>query len=247
MTLEEALEIADKAVLEIADKAVYDRGKKRKHLTDTQRKIFKESWEGKTYQEIAEICQNSFSHIDNEGAALWQLLSEALGEKVTKKNFQGAIERYKQSRCSTVNPSPTLLPLAFPIQSSSGEDEIKENNQKERRDVIGHMQTSITLDGNGCLKGTTRTWTNREIQGFHGSVTVRIVDKNNHILWESKSVEYGVNGILLAKGARLVRLPEEMASESDRTEEWKSPEPVPLEVLNQMSNCEIIHRHSPRR
>ncbi|MBD2419560.1 hypothetical protein H6G54_18000 [Anabaena cylindrica FACHB-243] len=35
-------------------------------------------------------------HIKNEGAKLWRILSEALGEKVTKTNFQAALERRTQ-------------------------------------------------------------------------------------------------------------------------------------------------------
>ncbi|MEA5496516.1 NACHT domain-containing protein [Limnoraphis robusta Tam1] len=95
MNVEEALEIADKAIFD----------KTGKHLTDVQRSIFVGSLKDQEYKVIAQTCYREEQHVKNEGAKLWKLLSKALEEKVSKKNFQAAIERKKESN-STPTPSP---------------------------------------------------------------------------------------------------------------------------------------------
>lgn len=84
MTPEEAIHIADKALLEKTDK----------YLTDIQRMILRESLDSKGYEEMQGY---SPQHIKNEGRELWKLLSQALGEKVSKTNFKGALERHFQA------------------------------------------------------------------------------------------------------------------------------------------------------
>lgn len=86
MNVEEALAIADEAVSK----------KTGNSLTDLQRSIFREAWKGDTYETIADILNNCPQHIKNEGAKLWKLLSDALGEKVSKTNFKAALERQTQ-------------------------------------------------------------------------------------------------------------------------------------------------------
>jgi hypothetical protein len=85
MNLEEALELADKSIFE----------KKGKHLNDLERGVFIGSWKGQTYAKIAdEIYPFNSDYVEKDvGYNLWQKLSDALGEKVTKKNFRGALER----------------------------------------------------------------------------------------------------------------------------------------------------------
>ena len=93
MNVEEALKIADQAIFERTGK----------HLTDVQQSIFEGSWNKQTYDEIAKTISYTGQHFKNEGAEFWKLLSEALGEKVTKSNFKAAIERRGQQ------PKPELV------------------------------------------------------------------------------------------------------------------------------------------
>jgi len=78
-----------KTALELADELIY--AKTGKYLNDLERKVFIGSWQNLTYRKIdwdrAEYLEKYV------GFHLWHKLSTALGEKVTKKNFRGALER----------------------------------------------------------------------------------------------------------------------------------------------------------
>ncbi|NER50635.1 MAG: TIR domain-containing protein [Symploca sp. SIO1A3] len=78
-----------KAALEWADELIH--AKTGKYLSDLERKVFVGSWQNLTYRKIdldrAEYLEKYV------GFHLWNKLSTALGEKVTKKNFRGALER----------------------------------------------------------------------------------------------------------------------------------------------------------
>jgi WD40 repeat protein len=90
MDVEAALEFADTLVFAQTDK----------HLSDLQRAVFRASWskEHQSYDEIAEAYGYSASYIKQDtGPKLWKLLSNVLGEKVSKTNFKAALERCWQS------------------------------------------------------------------------------------------------------------------------------------------------------
>jgi hypothetical protein len=79
--------------LDFADKLIYF--KIGKHLNDLEREVFIGSWHGHTYEKMYPINPE---YVEKDvGYKLWKKLSNALGEKVTKKNFRGALERaFKQ-------------------------------------------------------------------------------------------------------------------------------------------------------
>jgi tetratricopeptide (TPR) repeat protein len=83
MNVEEALTIAERLVLE----GTGDR------LTHLQSTILELAWQGQKYGTIAESFGYTEGHIKDVGAQLWKLLSELLGEKVTKSNFQTIMKR----------------------------------------------------------------------------------------------------------------------------------------------------------
>jgi hypothetical protein len=65
-----------------------------KSLSNVQELIFRYTWEGKTYLEIAEIAGYDSAYIRDVGYKLWQVLSKAFGERVTKNNLQVVLRRY---------------------------------------------------------------------------------------------------------------------------------------------------------
>ena len=84
MNLEEAIEVADAAIYQIAQR----------HLSDAEVLILRGAWSGKTYDEIAENSRYEGNYLKGDvGQKFWKLLSTALSEKVSKKNFQAALER----------------------------------------------------------------------------------------------------------------------------------------------------------
>ena len=75
MTIEDAIAIVDVAL-------------QNKRLSNIQEQVFRQTWEGKTYAEIAETCGYDSSYIRDVGYRLWKILSDGLGERVTKHNLQ---------------------------------------------------------------------------------------------------------------------------------------------------------------
>jgi hypothetical protein len=81
MTVEEALNIVDSVL-------------QGKSFSTVQELIFRYTWEGKTYLEIADIAGYDSAYIRDVGYKLWQMLSKAFGERVTKNNLQVVIRRH---------------------------------------------------------------------------------------------------------------------------------------------------------
>jgi len=80
MDIEEALLVIDIALEKI-------------FLSNIQELVLRQSWEGKTYPEIAESYGYEANYIKNVGYKLWSLLSQVLAEEVTKSNFRSVIRR----------------------------------------------------------------------------------------------------------------------------------------------------------
>jgi tetrahydromethanopterin S-methyltransferase subunit G len=80
-----------KEVLKLADELVW--AQTNKHLNDLQEKILRGTWEDKDYQEIAQAVNLSEARVREVGSELWQILSQRLGEKVSKSNLRSAMER----------------------------------------------------------------------------------------------------------------------------------------------------------
>jgi WD40 repeat protein len=86
MDTNEASKIADAAVFATA----------RRHLKDIEKLIIRGAMRGQKYEEIAESYSYTAEYLKQDvGPKLWKLLSQALGEKVSKTNFQSALERYR--------------------------------------------------------------------------------------------------------------------------------------------------------
>lgn len=95
MLPEEAIQVADELLFAHAGNP----------LTDIQRMILRESLADKGYESMKGYAPQ---HIKNEGKKLWDLLSEALGEKVSKTNFKGALEkRLKSGGMVPKSPQPS--------------------------------------------------------------------------------------------------------------------------------------------
>ncbi|NER37287.1 MAG: hypothetical protein F6J93_25525 [Oscillatoria sp. SIO1A7] len=84
INFEEALQVADEAVL----------ASKGRHLTDVEMTILQGSWQNQTYQQMSDSGDYAANYLQRTvGPKLWRLLSEALGEDVSKTNFRMALQR----------------------------------------------------------------------------------------------------------------------------------------------------------
>lgn len=71
-----------------------------KRLNDVQRAVFRGSWLGKSYKEIRrDVPGVKVDYIMKDvGPGLWNLLSEVIGEEITKKNLKGPVERSQSQK-----------------------------------------------------------------------------------------------------------------------------------------------------
>ncbi|WP_226572933.1 NB-ARC domain-containing protein [Microseira wollei] len=87
-----------KEVLKMADHIVF--AKTGQHLDDLQEAILRGTMQGEKYTKIAEESHCNESYVRDVGSKLWRILSEELGEEVSKSNFRSAMERWQVSNVS---------------------------------------------------------------------------------------------------------------------------------------------------
>lgn len=90
MNLEEILRMADEIVFE----------KTGQHLNDLQAAVLEGTLQRETYKRIAKDFDCSESRVREIGSELWRILSEELGEKISKSNIRSAIQRLQVSNVS---------------------------------------------------------------------------------------------------------------------------------------------------
>jgi WD40 repeat protein len=90
-----------------------------RHLSDLETAILKGACEGQTYEQIAAASGYSVSYIRRDaGAKLWRVLSQALGETVSKTNFRSALERqarWESARQTETADSESSLTAVVPV------------------------------------------------------------------------------------------------------------------------------------
>ncbi|MBC6474270.1 MAG: tetratricopeptide repeat protein [Hormoscilla sp. GM102CHS1] len=98
------MDLKPEEYFQIADEAIF--ALEGQHLRDPEKFIIEGSVEGQTYEQIAEkhgYAESTFKR--DYGQKLWERLSEALGEKVSKKSFRAALERYGAQRTDSQSKS----------------------------------------------------------------------------------------------------------------------------------------------
>lgn len=105
MTVEEALDLIEAALN-------YER------LNKVQELVFRESWEGRSYKEIAGNSEYHYDYIKDVGAKLWKELSEVFGEEVKKNNLQSVLKRHK--RQTQINSQNHLIEVNLNGANLSG-------------------------------------------------------------------------------------------------------------------------------
>ncbi len=112
MTIEEALIVLDSLL-------------GRERLTHLQETVFCRAWEGQTYEQIATTEGYDADYVKLVGSQLWQLISELVGQRVTKNNFRVVLrQRMGSSEVSALSSTPNNLthPSSFiphPLSPSS--------------------------------------------------------------------------------------------------------------------------------
>jgi len=131
MNCEEALLVVDKAIFAKADR----------HLNDAEVTIFRGSWEGQTYDEMAEKSGYQANYLKGDaGHKFWKLLSEVLEEPVGKRNFRAAVERAR-SRFPLETGSNGRSPFGAVLESQEAKQE-KRIERIEEDSVILVLKSS---------------------------------------------------------------------------------------------------------
>ncbi len=125
MTIEEALGVLD-AVLQPT------------RLNDTQEAVFRQAWAGQTYEEIATELNFAVEYIRAVGAQLWQTLSKALDERVTKQNLRTALERWERQH--------TIVPSAPPLTQQDWGEAIDVSTFWGRTDELATLSQWVVND-----------------------------------------------------------------------------------------------------
>ncbi|NER82955.1 MAG: hypothetical protein F6K42_26040, partial [Leptolyngbya sp. SIO1D8] len=92
--------------------------------------VFRESWEGKGYAAIAEAAGYDADYVKIAAAQLWKALSQALGEKVTKKNFRSLLRQ--KFWISDLSPSNPSRPHSSTLQFRSEQAPLPFNSAQEK-------------------------------------------------------------------------------------------------------------------
>ncbi|MDC0832972.1 AAA-like domain-containing protein [Geitlerinema sp. CS-897] len=92
-------------------------------LTPIERFVFTQSWDGRTYNDIARVSGYDSVYVKQIGSQLWQDLSDGLSTKVTKKNLHivfGSFDSDSTSSFSVVTTSLEVDRLVVPVEMPSG-------------------------------------------------------------------------------------------------------------------------------
>jgi len=129
-------------VKKLADKAVYD--KTGKYLSDVEKIILKGAFDYKSYEEIAKEYNYSANTLSKDyGKKLWDKLSEAFGERVSKTNFREALKRkYEKQELLTIQNN---FPVNPPI--SKKETEVEKTIYIERLPIESICYKTILKPG----------------------------------------------------------------------------------------------------
>lgn len=91
MTADEALKILDSFL-------------QSEKLNNLEENIFRQSWQNKTYCEIAASSGYNDDYVREIGGKLWKILSQAFEAKINKKNFKAVLERkFRQYNSRTID------------------------------------------------------------------------------------------------------------------------------------------------
>lgn len=105
MMIEEAIEMIE---------VVLEQG----HLNKVQEAVVRQSWCGRSYQEIAKISGYDVGYVTDVGSKLWQALSRAVGKKITKNNLQRALQQQYMARCSAKKITSEYASESLQLQAS---------------------------------------------------------------------------------------------------------------------------------
>ncbi|MDJ0744627.1 MAG: AAA-like domain-containing protein [Xenococcaceae cyanobacterium MO_167.B27] len=119
--------------------------KQGKYLSDIEMIVLKGSWEGRTYEEMAQQAGYTADYLNKDvGNKLWKKLSEISGEKVSKKNLREPLKRAsKAQQQQTEATVPSMKEIPFP----EGSVPLDSTLYVERKDIESLCYAAIIKPG----------------------------------------------------------------------------------------------------
>ena len=135
--------------IEYADQLLYDQTGK--HLSDLQSYIIQQSWQGRTYGQVAALAGYSEGHVKDVASQLWRLLSTALGERITKGNLRSRfINQIKRTLKKASTANFLTQSHVTTVQGFTGREDALATLHS-----LGQQQPIIVIQGEGGLGKTT--------------------------------------------------------------------------------------------
>ena len=206
-------------VLQLIDERLIERDKK--PLNTIQKAIFEGSWQGQSYQEIGNEYHRSETHIREEGAKLWKLLSEVLEKDIKKSTSRSVLERVyikslKNSNIYSINGNNNNL---CPTENTrlSNENDLNSNNNSQFESIYHDLtlapqiidfydrENELATVSNWVFKQNTRLIAVLGLWGIGKTTLVkRFIDLNLEqfevVIWKSlkfpKSLDLWLNDLL---------------------------------------------------
>lgn len=100
-------------------------------LTDVQELVFRQTWEGRTYAQMAANSSYDAEYLKFVGFELWHLLSKKFGEKVSKSNLHTVFRQKAQE----------ILKLAAPLDTTH----VNISSQQSIHNLKSNTQNHIDL------------------------------------------------------------------------------------------------------
>ncbi|TRU45156.1 MAG: NACHT domain-containing protein [Microcystis aeruginosa Ma_QC_Ch_20071001_S25] len=206
-------------VLQLIDERLIERDKK--PLNTIQKAIFEGSWQGQSYQEIGNEYHRSETHIREEGAKLWKLLSDAFGEEIRKSTSRSVLERVyikllKNSNIYSINGNNNNLCTTENTRLSN-ENDLNSNNNSQSESIYHDLtlapqiidfynrEKELATISNWVFKQNTRLIAVLGLWGIGKTTLVkRFIDLNLEqfevVIWKSlkfpKSLDLWLNDLL---------------------------------------------------
>ena len=206
-------------VLQLIDERLIERDKK--PLNTIQKAIFEGSWQGQSYQEIGNEYHRSETHIREEGAKLWKLLSEVLEKDIKKSTSRSVLERVyikslKNSNIYSINGNNNNL---CPTENTRlyNENDLNSNNNSQYSQTYHDLtfapqiidfydrENELATISNWVFKQNTRLIAVLGLGGIGKTTLVkRFIDLNLEqfevVIWKSlkfpKSLDLWLNDLL---------------------------------------------------
>lgn len=125
-----------------------------KHLDSLQRAIIKGVLNGRKYADIAKEYQCTRGHAKDEAYALWQILSEALGEDLNKSNFRAAVERLGIDKSKYKSQIIGHYVIGGSINHCANPSQVNEKSELENLEsIIPETHTDVNGTSNNIETG----------------------------------------------------------------------------------------------